>query len=101
MLQTEASIFDLSGVSSLVMEVLPNNTAAIAVAANPGHPHIALWLASGSTDPMVITIRPAWFADGAPFYMYVPGESLLRCLARGPTYSGRQSGRRGRFALSS
>ena len=76
-MQTQATIFNLGGVSSLVMRIVPSSAAANAVASNPGHEHIALWLASGSAKPMVITIRPAWFSDGSPFYMYVPGESLL------------------------
>ena len=77
-MQTQATIFSLGGVSSLVMRIVPSSAAANAVAANPGHPHIALWLASGTAKPMVITIRPAWFSDGSPFYMYVPGEFPMR-----------------------
>ena len=64
----------MNGVTSLVMRVLPSNAALNAVAANPGHPHIALYLASGSLQPLIITIRPDWFADSSPFYMFVPGE---------------------------
>ena len=66
----------MSGVTSLVMKVLPNNKAVNAVAANPGHMHIGLWLASGSNEAMIITVRPAWFSDGSPVYLFVPGELL-------------------------
>ena len=64
----------MASVRSLVMKVYPNNAAANALAANAGHPHLRLWLASGSTSPLIITIRPSWFADGSAFYTYVPGE---------------------------
>jgi hypothetical protein len=77
-LQTNATVFMLGGVTSLVMAVNPNSSAANAVAANPGHPHIGLWLASNDTSTMVITVVPAWFSDGSPAYFYVPGESSHR-----------------------
>ena len=73
--QTNATVFVLGGVTSLVMVVNPNSNAANAVASNPGHPHIGLWLASNDTYPMFIAVVPAWFPDGSPIYFYVPGES--------------------------
>ncbi len=59
------------------MQIYPSNAAAKAVAANTGHPHLGLWLASSSTKPLIITIHPSWFADGSAFYTYVPGELHL------------------------
>ena len=76
LLQTNATAFTLNGVTSLVMVVSPNSSAANAVAANPGHPHIGLWLASNDTAPMIMAVVPSWFSDGSPIYFYVPGEPL-------------------------
>jgi len=67
----------MAAVQSLVMTIHPTNAAANAVAANAGHPHLGLWLASGSTSPLIITIRPSWFADGSAFYTFVPGVAEL------------------------
>ncbi len=82
-MQTQASAFFLAGVESLVMQIYPTNAAAKAVAPNTGHPHLGLWLASGSTKPLIITIQPSWFADGSAFYTYVPGVLQLcrQCFA--------------------
>ena len=75
-LQTASSLFNFTGVQSLVMKVPASSAAARLVAANPGHPHIGLWLASGSLKPLIITIRPLWFSDSSAFYSFVPGELI-------------------------
>ena len=75
--QTQASFFDMAAVQSLVMKIHPSNAAANGVAANAGHPHLGLWLASGSHKPLIITIRPSWFADGSALYTFIPGETDL------------------------
>lgn len=67
-------MFYLAGVQSLVMKVPPTSPAAQAVADNPGHPFLRLWLASDSAKPMIIVVRPAWFGDGSTYYAYIPGE---------------------------
>ena len=76
-------MFYLAGVQSLVMKVPPTSAAAASVAANPGHPHLGLWLASGSTGPMIIVIRPSWFSDGSSYYAYIPGEVAAIVIALG------------------
>ena len=65
----------MAGVQSLVMMINPTNAAANGVAYNPGHPHLGLWLASGSPEALVIAICPSWFPDGSAFYAYIPGAA--------------------------
>ena len=74
-LQTQAVLFNLNGVPSLALVIYSDNSAANAVANNPGHPHLGLYVASGTTDTLVILVCPAWFADGSAFYIYVPGAA--------------------------
>ena len=74
-LQTNATTFTIGGNTWLVMVVDSSSDAINAVAANPGHPHIGLWLASEDPSPMIMAVIPSWFSDGSPVYFYIPGEA--------------------------
>ena len=76
--QTQAVLFNLTGMPSLAMVIQPNNPTANSIKNNPGHPHIALFMASASgSDVLIIVVSPSWFADGSAFYVYIPGEHRL------------------------
>ena len=75
--QTNATTFNVSGNTWLVMIANSSSDAMNSVAGNPGHPHIGLWLASDNQNPMIMAVIPSYFSDGSPIYFYVPGESQL------------------------